>query len=270
MTSFTRGPLPARVYWTRRLLLVALALLLVFGIARLLSLGSDGSSPPARAAEVAAQTSSSPTAGGTPTPTAGAPTASLPTADASSAAPRPGRKGASQAPVLAEPQGSCTDEDVAVTPEVKQAVAGPQGAVRIALHLSTLTSEACTWHVSPGTLALKITSGSDAIWSSRQCPAAVPATDVVVRRAVTTTVEVAWNGRRADHGCGRLSAWALPGTYHVTAAALAGEPTDAQFALEAPKPRVITVAPTPTQDPSASSDGAGSGSPAPSATSSGH
>jgi hypothetical protein len=268
MTSFTRGPLPARVYWTRRLLLVALALLLVVGIARLLSLGSDGSSPPAKAAEVAAATTPTPSAG-TPTPSAGPTTAGLPSAGAPGAVRRPGRGGASQPP-LAEPQGACTDEDVAVSPEVKQAVAGPQGAVRIALHLSTLQSEACTWHVSPGTLALKITSGSDAIWSSRQCPAAVPATDVVVRRAVTTTVDVAWNGRRADHGCGKLSDWALPGTYHVTAAALAGEPTEAQFSLEAPKPRVITVAPTPTQDPSPSRGRAASASPSPSAPASGH
>ena len=261
MTSFTRGPLPARVYWTRRLLLVALALLLVFGIARLLSLGSDGSSAPAQAAQAAAEPSV------TVSPTS---TATTPTARQTPVAGRPGKGRTSQAPVLAEPQGSCTDEDVAVSPEAKEAVAGPQGEVRIALHLRTLTSEACTWRVSHSTLALKITSGSDDIWSSRQCKGAVPATDVVVRRAVTTTVDVAWNGRRADHGCGKLSAWALPGTYHVTAAALAGEPADAQFALVAPKPRVITVAPSPTQDPSSSTGSATSGSPAPSASSSGH
>ena len=253
MTSFTRGPLPARVYWTRRLLLVALAFLLVFGIARLLDLGSDGSSAPARAAEVAATSTSTPSPTSVPTSTTSAdgdPTAST------AAVPRPprhpGKGRTSQAPVLAEPQGTCTGEDVAVSPEAKEAVAGPHGDVRIALHLSTLSAEACTWHVSPSTLTLKITSGSDDIWSSRQCPGAVPVSDVVVRRTVPSTVDVAWNGRRADHGCGSRSAWALPGTYHVTAAALAGEPADEQFELEAPKPRVITLAPRPTQQPSPS------------------
>jgi hypothetical protein len=248
------------VYWTRRLLLVALALLLVFGIARLLSLGSDGSSAPAKAAEVAAEPTSTPSLGTTPTPTAGEPRPVR----------HPGRGRTSQAPVLAEPQGSCTDEDVAVSPEAKEAVAGPQGEVRIALHLRTLTSEACTWRVSHSTLALKITSGSDDIWSSRQCPGVVPVSDVVVRRAVTTTVDIEWNGRRADHGCGNRSDWALPGTYHVTAAALAGEPADEQFELEAPRPRVITVAPSPTQEPSPSTGTGRRGSSTPGATSTGH
>src|SRR5437764_9106183 len=43
-----RGPLPARVYWTRRLLLVAVAFALVFGLAHLLggsTSGGNGSAP---------------------------------------------------------------------------------------------------------------------------------------------------------------------------------------------------------------------------------
>ena len=45
MTTVTRprGPLPARVYWTRRLLLVVVAFALVFGIAHLLGSGGSGS-----------------------------------------------------------------------------------------------------------------------------------------------------------------------------------------------------------------------------------
>jgi hypothetical protein len=35
----------------------------------------------------------------------------------------------------------------------------------------------------------------------------------------------------------------------VTAAALAGEPADVQFELEAPTPAVITRSPSPKQDP---------------------
>ena len=38
MTAMTRGPLPARVYWRRRALVVLLALGLVVGTARLLTL----------------------------------------------------------------------------------------------------------------------------------------------------------------------------------------------------------------------------------------
>ena len=44
MTALTRGPLPARVYWRRRLLLALLVLGLVVVAVRLLGPGSDASS----------------------------------------------------------------------------------------------------------------------------------------------------------------------------------------------------------------------------------
>jgi hypothetical protein len=117
------------------------------------------------------------------------------------------------------------------------------------LELRTIEAEACTWEVSPGTLTLKITSGKDDIWASRHCPRAVPTRDVVVRSAVSTSIAVTWNARRSDEECSQLTHWALPGFYHVTAAALAGEPADVQFELEAPTPAVITRSPSPKQDP---------------------
>jgi hypothetical protein len=119
----------------------------------------------------------------------------------------------------------------------------------VVLELRTIAAEACTWEASPETLTLKITSGKDDIWSSRQCPRAVPSRSVVVRSAVSTSIGVRWNARRSDEACSRLTHWALPGFYHVTAAALAGEPADVQFELEAPTPAVITRSPSPKQDP---------------------
>ena len=43
-----RGPLPPRVYWTRRLLVLVVALALVFGVARLLGGGGGGNGPSAQ------------------------------------------------------------------------------------------------------------------------------------------------------------------------------------------------------------------------------
>ncbi|MBB6627423.1 hypothetical protein H5V45_08825 [Nocardioides sp. KIGAM211] len=236
-SSLTRGPLPARVYWTRRVLVLAVALLLVFGIAKVLTLGSDGSSETPEATQVAAD----PT--GTTDP-------SLPVASPTEKKKGKGKgKKHSQAPVLAPPDGPCADEDIAVNPEVQRPVAGPRGDIFVVLHLRTIAAEACTWQVSPDTLTLKISSGKDDIWSSRQCPRAVPTKDVVVRKDVDTTVGLTWNGKRSDADCSRLTDWALPGYYHVTAAALAGEPADEQFELLAPSPEVITVTPKPTQKP---------------------
>lgn len=227
MSSLTRGPLPARVYWTRRIVLLGTALLLVFGVARVLTAGSDASSGPEKATQVAAE----------PTPTA------LPTTTPT-VKKKPGKR---HAPVLAAPDGPCVDRDIAVTPEVRNAVAGRD--VFIVLHLRTLESPACTWQVSHESLTLKISSGKDDIWSSRECPRVVPTRSVVVRQAVSTDVGITWNGKRSDEDCSRLSNWALPGYYHVAVAALAGEPADEQFELERPTGEVITRSPSPNQQP---------------------
>ena len=236
MTSLTRGPLPARVYWRRRIVVLGSALLLVFAIARVLTGGSDASSNAEQAAQVAAD----------PTPTS---TTSAPTAAATTAGPhrsnQPGKGRTSQAPVLAQPDGPCADEDIAVSPDVKDPVAGRD--VSVVLHLRTLTDPACTWRVTPDTLTMKITSGKDDIWSSRECPRAITRESVVVRNAVDTTVKVVWNAKRSDDRCSRLTEWALPGYYHLEAAALAGEPADVQFELKAPTGPVVTRSPQPEQ-----------------------
>jgi len=201
------------------------AVLLVFGIARLLAGGSDASSRP-EAREQARQVAASPTT-----------TLAMPTAAPRASEPRKvsGKKTSTPLP---EPDGTCEDEDVAVTPSAKNPVAGRD--VRIVLELRTVVSEACTWEVSPETLTLKITSGDDEIWTTRHCPRAVDEEEVTLRRDHTTEVEVTWDARRSDEECSRLTSWALPGWYHVAAAALAGEPSDVQFELERPERDEVT------------------------------
>ena len=61
MAALTRGSLPARVYWTRRLMVLGTAVLLVIGIARLLGGGSDDSTPRAND-DKAVQAAATPTA----------------------------------------------------------------------------------------------------------------------------------------------------------------------------------------------------------------
>lgn len=238
MTSLTRGPLPARVYWTRRLLVLGTVFLLVFGIARVLTAGSDASSDDEPQAVQAAAT---PTGEASDEPSATEP--AEPPEPARSRKPK--QRKTEQAPVLAQPDGPCVDSDVAVSPTVENPVAGR--TVFLVLELRTASSPACTWRVSPETLTLKITSGKDEIWTSRQCPRAVPTQDVVVRSAVTTKVGVRWSGRRSDDECSRLTQWALPGWYHVAAAALAGEPSVLHFELQRPTREVITVTPEPEE-----------------------
>ncbi|WP_165821151.1 hypothetical protein [Nocardioides gansuensis] len=232
-----RGPLPARVYWTRRVVVLLVPLLLVIGLARLLGGASDASDGSDEGAATAAQ------AGATTTEVAT--TASEPVKQGKKK--RKARPTAPPTPELAEPSGPCTPSDITVTPAVATATGGAD--VPITLNLRTVTSPACTWQVSPETVTLKITSGTDRIWASQECPAAIPVQDVVVRQAVDTPVVVTWNARRSDEECSGLTEWALPGYYHVEAAALAGEPTNVQFELVRPSSAVITKTVTPKPQP---------------------
>lgn len=214
------------------------AVLLVFAIARVLGAGSDASSPP-QAQERARTVAAAPTA-----------TVTLPTTSPSARKPDEPSAKKTRTP-LPQPDGACEDEDVAVTPSVEDPVAGSD--VRIDLELRTIVAEACTWEVSADSLTLKITSGDDEIWTSRHCPRAIEREEVTLRRDHTTEVDVTWNARRSDEECSRFTSWALPGWYHVAAAALAGEPSDVQFELERPEREEITktVRPRPEEKKSA-------------------
>lgn len=273
MTSLTtpKGPLPARVYWTRRGLLLGVALLLVFGIARVLGGGSDASSPTPTATRAAASAPATTPVG---SPTAGG-------ADESAAPEEPvaetgtkkkNRKNKKDAtveatpvaPVPPAPTGVCANDDIVIAPSAAGAAAG--GQVQFLMTLRTTVTPACTWQVSPDTITLKITSGEDDIWASRECPKAVPTQDVVVYRDFDAVVPVVWSGRRSDADCSRLTEWADPGWYHLLVATYAGEPVDVQFELGVPAPVTITKTVEPTQaaegknkkkaDPAASPSGA--------------
>ncbi len=72
----------------------------------------------------------------------------------------------------------------------------------------------------------------------------------MVRQAVTTNVGIVWKqARRSDAQCTPLAGWAMPGWYHVTAAALGGEPSDLQFELTTPAAATVTKTADPTQSP---------------------
>jgi hypothetical protein len=146
---------------------------------------------------------------------------------------------------LAMPSGPCQASDVAITPSVPKPIAG--GDITLVLDISSLETPACTWSISGRTMALKITSGNDLIWTSRECPRAIPPQDLVVREADPTRVKLTWDARRSEPGCPVRTEWALPGTYHLDVAALAGQPQDVSFLLTAPTPDQVTRTAHPHQ-----------------------
>lgn len=211
------------------------AFALVFVIARWLTGSSDGKSDDAAVAEQAgAQVQA------TGTVTAGESTAAATTTTSPS-----GKKGGSASPTLAAPEGTCAASDIAVTPSVaKPAEAG--GDVTLTLSLQTLESEACTWQVSRNSVTVNISDGSDVLWTTQQCPAVVPTETVVVRHAVATVVELTWDAKESSSRCTKRTDWVWPGEYTIAAAALGGEPDEADFTLVRPTARTVEVTPRST------------------------
>lgn len=240
MTAVTRprGPLPKRVYWFRRLLVVALAVGLVVGIAQLLGRGTGSADPePDKASPVAGSPVSEPTRTAT--------TQSTRPADEPD---RPARKRdrKERKPQLARPTGPCADSDVLITPTIGAAYAGQP--VKVLLELTTVEAEACYWTVDAEAVLFTVEGEDGAIWSTRDCPAAVPTKDVVPRREKAATVVLWWDGTESGEGCTRES-WVFSGTYRAVAVARGSvTPIETGFVLApAPTPTITrTVTPTPT------------------------
>jgi hypothetical protein len=215
-------------------MVLGIATLLVVGIAKMLGGSSDGSSGPDTAHNVA---DTAPTStGSTPSaPATAGPTTTTKHHHRHTDDPTP----------LAMPSGPCRASDVAITPSVPKPIAGSD--ITLVLDISSVDTPACTWTLSGSTMALKITSGNDLIWTSSECPKAIPSQDVVVRQAEPTQVKLTWDARRSESGCPVRTEWALPGTYHLHVAALAGRPQDVTFLLTAPTPAQVTKTAHPHQ-----------------------
>lgn len=251
MNSVTspRGSLPARVYWTRRGVMVVVVLALVWGMAHLFG-GNGGQDAPQAATSAMKSRHPHPSPAPTPShPATTAPsmpsmTATVAPAPTASGTPAPGAPSGGAA--LAAPDGQCAAKDLTVTPLVAAAEAAKPVSIRLRF---TGTRPACTFAVSPQSVAVRISSGSDRVWSSQDCANVIPRSSVTVRSGMGTIVPVTWSGRRSGDGCGNDQEWARPGYYHATAAVLGSTPSDAQFQLSlAPRP-VITRAAKPTPSP---------------------
>lgn len=233
MSAVTRpqGPLPARVYWTRRAVVLGVAFLMIFTLARVLGGGSDGKSDPDQAAPVAGEPTGSATAPET--------TGSQQEGNGDRGDTRKPRKS-----LLAQPDGPCDVADLKIRASITQVASSAE--IRIPLKLTT-TVPACTFEVSRASVVVKLTSGRDHIWSSQDCRG-IESKTVVVRAEKPAWARLVWNGRRSGIACGPSALWALPGWYHVTAAPLGGEPSDKMFELTPRKRERITEAPEPEKD----------------------
>ena len=241
----TRGRLPSSVYWRRRLvLLTVVGLVFIVGLKVVGHLG--GGSDDGTQANLTSNT------GQTTDPDDGTETIDVESDGTTDPAISPGT---SDSP-LPEPSGDCEPTDLVVSPTV--GAVGSDGAIGLTLALHTMDTPACNWQVSDHTMQVKITTRGKTVWSTADCPKAMPDQSVVVYRDTTTPVTMTWSGRFSSPGCPSHERWASYGNYTATAAIFGGEPGDDKFSLVAPSE---ATPPSPSEGASSSAGASDSASP---------
>lgn len=189
------GPLPAVTYWRRR---AGLALVVVLTALALPVMA--GGSAPARLA-----------AGPPATPTPAAALSATPTpAVALSAAAGPPSPGASAV-------AACPSRSLAGQVTTDASTYRPGAPAVIGVRIANNGPVPCRLQVDAGAVEVVVTSGSDRIWSSGDCPDAGLRIDAVLPPGQATTRTVRWPATRSAPGCPRGQPVAQPGTYHATA-----------------------------------------------------
>ena len=239
MTSVLRpvGPEPAWIYWLRRTMILGVGLIVVVAGAAVIMKSSGASAvsadPPPGAPPVATSWTISPTPASLPSSTASSPspTASMgasPSGLRASATPTSTSK-PTPTPTKSE-QSRCKASELRVT------LTGPRSLklkepATFALSVINDGGESCAVKVDSKNFQLRIYSGTDRIWSTRDCPSLVTpiSTQLESKRAVEW--EITWNGLRSASGCEKDSESLEAGNYVATAELSDAEPVKLRMTL---------------------------------------
>lgn len=240
------GPEPARTYWVRRGVLVAIVLVLAVFVAVAVAnltraavvtapppapvpLATSPTPTPTGAAAPGMGTSPSPSSASTPskpssTPTMPRPTSPAPTPPTSSAKPRP------TTTIIGTPDCRPTDLRVALEGDTTLK-AGQKN--RFTVTLTNAGTRTCLTSVTVKNFELRVSSGKDRIWSTADCAASVKAFDKKLAAERDVAWTVTWDGRRSVRGgkCDRAPETPRPGTYRATAELEGADPVQLRMVL---------------------------------------
>jgi hypothetical protein len=211
------GPLPARVYWVRRVLLAALVILALLvaswawgAVSGSGSSASPGSSP---------GTGSSP--GATPSSSGGSPSPSTST----SPSPSPSvSKSATGTP-------ACADSTITVVATPGKTTYPADEDPRFTVKVTNTSKKTCTRDVGQKAMELKVSKGDTRIWSSDDCAPGGSAKVVTLKAAQSYTTSVVWSRTTSKAGCPDGQPDAPAGTYALTGRNLKVTSQPAAFAL---------------------------------------
>lgn len=132
---------------------------------------------------------------------------------------------------LPAPSGECSLADVSLELAVENATAKPGEGTTATLNFATTDESACTLAITPDSLALRVTSGADTVWTSQDCPESVLAQRLDVRSDPATPYEFNWDGRRSVLNCQGKGEVAAAGGYWVEAALIGSTIERAYFEI---------------------------------------
>ena len=200
--------LPAEIYWRRRLLLLAVLILIAWLGLRFWPGAGQDERPVSAAAPTA-----------TPTPT-----------------PKPAPTAGTTTVALASGSKACDPESIRITPTVPDDQK-TRGTVDIDLTVSSASKKPCSFTAGSSDLLMVISAGKTAIWDSTVCKTALVSDAVKIAPGWSTVVRVEWSGRGSGPACSKKEGWATPGRYKLQVGTLGGEPGKTTFTLTpAPKP----------------------------------
>lgn len=211
-----RGPLGPRVYWIRRVGVVAVVVVLVVVLGRLISRGSSQS-------VISATPSPTPTSSASTTPTPAQ--RDEPSADPSTEQAGTGTPGSTpsteQTPTdgLSVPVATAPPPPPACTAEMLTATISGTEDLKVTdtqnFTVTMVSTTDCALDLAVIGAKVEVTSGADAIWSTATCPQWAPTGTWDLLATEPVTFDVGWAVRRG-HDCELSGDQLLPGTYVAT------------------------------------------------------
>ena len=234
------GPEPGQTYWVRRIAVIGAVVVVLAVIVALIANGtSSGSavqaSPPSPTLVVVETPTPTPSARPTPSAT---PSASAGATAARATDPAPTTVPLTTAPPsttaatkTAPPQPvACAPSNLRPTLTGKQQLK-PKQPNTFTMSLINGSGQNCVASVNRDNFELKIYSGSDRIWSTKDCATVIKAMSRKLGPEQAVEWSLSWNGRRSRVGCQSRPEIPRPGTYYATAQFAGAEPVQLRMIL---------------------------------------
>jgi hypothetical protein len=224
------GPEPAQTYWMRRLAVIGVAVVILAVAGALIANGTSSGtavqanpSPPPPAAPSAAASSPTPTPSASQSSISATTTPFARTSATPSATPKPSATPSPEAV-------PCAADTLRVTLTGAQRLTLKERST-FTLSLINGSGRTCTASVDSDDFELRIYSGSDRIWSTKDCSRQVKPLRRTLAVEQALEWKLTWNGLRSRSGCRQGSEPLQSGTYWATADLDGAEPVRLRMTL---------------------------------------